>query len=116
MDEFDAWDNDDNDAAETKQNANAHRHRAIRWRSRAAFLRWLLELLRRGGRVTSLVAHTAPQLHGEPRDTWARGEEKQRGRRKSRPRKPGETEAERVRRLAAERARRYRAGKKGRTT
>jgi len=114
---------DDDDAGtfdgvggEQQQATNARRHRAIRWRSRDAMLRWLAELLRRGGKIESLRLHESPRQHDAPRETVSRGETKTRGRKRSRPRKAGESEDDRKRRLAAERSRAYRARKnKGET-
>jgi hypothetical protein len=93
------------------QSANSRRHRAIRWRSRDAMLRWLAELLRRGGRIQRLTLHESPQIHSTPRETVSRGEQKATGRRRKRPRKASESEGDRKRRLAAERSRAYRARK-----
>lgn len=108
----DPWADYFDDAPPEVPAANQKRRRVIRWRSKTAFLRWLVELLRRGGRVSGATLHEAPALVTASRDTWAKGNAKRDGRRRTRQRKPTETEPERVRRLAAERARAYRARKK----
>jgi hypothetical protein len=109
----DAWEEFfDDDPGGVKQSTNTPRTKTIQWRSKTAFLRWLLELLRRGGKVTRARMTLHPTVEGQPRETWARGEAKKPGRRRTKARKPTETESERVKRLAAKRAQNYRARKK----
>lgn len=108
----DPWADYFDDAPPEVAAANQQRPKVIRWRSKTAFLRWLVELLRRGGRVTKAVLHETPQIVTETRDTWARGDVKRPGRRRKYPRKPTETEEQRLRRVAANRAKAYRARKK----